>query len=207
MDTDLISKKELLDFAGISYGQLYRWKRKGLIPEEWFIRRSTYTGQETFFPREKILSRIEKIKDMKEDISLDDLADVFSPDTDGIRLTGEEITLRSIAGSEVVAIYSDFKGNKELYSFDDMVYILLIKRLFDTGGVARDDVLAALELAYKNLASFKSGFCELYAIRKLGVFSCFMVSSPCEIRFDGALKVIVIISIPSIKEELKLKLL
>ncbi|MFD2879095.1 DUF4004 family protein [Paenibacillus rhizoplanae] len=49
MEEDLISKKELLDETGISYGQLYRWKRKQLIPEEWFIRKSTFTGQETFF--------------------------------------------------------------------------------------------------------------------------------------------------------------
>lgn len=49
MDEKLISKKELLRLTGISYGQLYRWKRKNLIPEEWFIRKSTYTGQETFF--------------------------------------------------------------------------------------------------------------------------------------------------------------
>ena len=35
-DPNLISKKELLDQTGISYGQLYRWKRKGLIPEAWF---------------------------------------------------------------------------------------------------------------------------------------------------------------------------
>jgi len=35
----LISKKDTLETMGISYGQLYRWKRKGLIPESWFIRR------------------------------------------------------------------------------------------------------------------------------------------------------------------------
>lgn len=28
MDRDYISKKELLELTGISYGQLYRWKRK-----------------------------------------------------------------------------------------------------------------------------------------------------------------------------------
>lgn len=51
MEEDLISKKQLLDLTGISYGQLYRWKRKQLIPEEWFIRKSTFTGQEPFFQR------------------------------------------------------------------------------------------------------------------------------------------------------------
>ena len=73
MNEELISKKELLEKTSISYGQLYRWKRKGLIPEEWFIRKSTYTGQETFFPRSQVLSRIDRIKNMKDDVSLDDL--------------------------------------------------------------------------------------------------------------------------------------
>ncbi len=74
----LISKKDVLAETGISYGQLYRWKRKGLIPEEWFIRRATFTGQETFFPRDKIIPRIEQIKRMKEDHPLDDLAELIT---------------------------------------------------------------------------------------------------------------------------------
>ncbi len=79
MDEDqLISKKQVLETMGISYGQLYRWKRKGLIPEAWFVRRSTYTGQETFFPRDKILERIDRIKAMKDDHPLDDLAELIT---------------------------------------------------------------------------------------------------------------------------------
>jgi DNA-binding transcriptional MerR regulator len=74
----LISKKEVLEKMGISYGQLYRWKRKGLIPEVWFVRRSTFTGQETFFPRHKILERIARIKDMKDEHPLDDLAELIT---------------------------------------------------------------------------------------------------------------------------------
>ncbi len=69
-----ITKKDLLREAGISYGQLYRWKRKGLIPESWFVRRSTFTGQETFFPHDAILERIRWIQGMKPDVPLDDLA-------------------------------------------------------------------------------------------------------------------------------------
>jgi len=77
-EESLIAKKEVLRQTGISYGQLYRWKRKGLIPEAWFVRRSTFTGQETFFPRDKILERIERIKAMKDTHPLDDLADVIT---------------------------------------------------------------------------------------------------------------------------------
>ena len=77
-EENLVAKKEVLRQTGISYGQLYRWKRKGLIPEAWFVRRSTFTGQETFFPRDKILERIERIKSMKDTHPLDDLADVIT---------------------------------------------------------------------------------------------------------------------------------
>ena len=62
----MISKKELLALTDISYGQLYRWKREGLIPEEWFIKQSSYTGQETFFPREQMLSRVQSILESKD---------------------------------------------------------------------------------------------------------------------------------------------
>ena len=72
MDEKLISKKELLELYHISYGALYRWKRMGLIPEDWFLRRSAPTGQETWFRREQILPRLELIQERRA--SLEDLA-------------------------------------------------------------------------------------------------------------------------------------
>jgi phage terminase Nu1 subunit (DNA packaging protein) len=78
MEQELISKKELLELYGISYGALYRWKRKGLIPEDWFIKKSTVTGQETFFPRGLICERMELIQKQKDDTSLEELSKQFS---------------------------------------------------------------------------------------------------------------------------------
>lgn len=77
---DLISKKELLQQTGISYGQLYRWKREKLIPESWFLKRSAFTGQETFFPREQILPRIQAILENKDRYSLTELSRLLSAD-------------------------------------------------------------------------------------------------------------------------------
>lgn len=70
---ELISKKELLEKYGISYGALYRWKRMGLIPEEWFEKKSAVTGQETFFPRAAITERIEMILSLKDEMSLEEI--------------------------------------------------------------------------------------------------------------------------------------
>lgn len=86
-DKKLISKKDLLARYGISYGSLYRWKRKGLIPDEWFIRKATVTGQETFFPEELICERMELILSTKEDTLLDELA---------AKLSGEESNNRTV---------------------------------------------------------------------------------------------------------------
>ena len=82
MEQELISKKDLLLRYEISYGALYRWKRKGLIPEEWFIKKATVTGQETFFPKSLICERVELIKSQKDELSLDELARHFSSESE-----------------------------------------------------------------------------------------------------------------------------
>lgn len=74
MDEELISKKDLLQRYEISYGALYRWKRLGLIPEEWFLRRSTPSGQETFFHVGQICPRVEQILSRPESVSLENLS-------------------------------------------------------------------------------------------------------------------------------------
>ena len=100
----LISKKELLERYGISYGALYRWKRKGLIPEEWFIKKSTVTGQETFFDRKTICERIDLIIAQKEDLALDDLASKLAPSQ-----TAEKLVIVTPGGTRTYAV-EDLKG-------------------------------------------------------------------------------------------------
>lgn len=85
---EYITKKQLLEEMNISYGQLYRWKRMGLIPESWFIKRPSSTGQETILPRKKVTGRIKDIQQRMETQSLDSLAAryAFSPDRQVISL-------------------------------------------------------------------------------------------------------------------------
>jgi len=114
---ELISKKEVLRQTGISYGQLYRWKRLGLIPEAWFIRRSTFTGQETFFPKEKILPRIEEILKLKEEHSLEELVKILSPEAAPEEVTCEDPTSLPAIGKEGKELLWKEGG----YSFRELV--------------------------------------------------------------------------------------
>ena len=96
-----ISKKDLLQVTGISYGQLYRWKREKLIPDSWFDKRSAYTGQETFFPRELILARIQFILENKDKYSLAQLQQQLSPS--GTSRTYSLEKLAALEGTEAAA--------------------------------------------------------------------------------------------------------
>jgi len=77
--SDWISKKDLLAETGISYGQLYRWKRERLIPDSWFVKRASFTGQETFFPRERAIKRIRFILENKDRHTLQELLEMITP--------------------------------------------------------------------------------------------------------------------------------
>lgn len=131
MKDDLISKKEPLDLTGISYGQLYRWKRKNLIPEEWFIRKSSFTGQETFFPKQQILRRIDKIIHMKDGLSLDELADVFSPTLGEVEMTDQQLLDRNIVSLASLDLLNEAGRQQSLYGLEQimMLYVLEKSRL------------------------------------------------------------------------------
>lgn len=117
MDEDLITKKDVLEQTGISYGQLYRWKRKGLIPEAWFIRKATVTGQETFFPRDKILARIAQIQSLKEEQSLDELVQILAPETTPETVKHDDPTALPPIGAEGRKLLWKDRG----YTFAELV--------------------------------------------------------------------------------------
>lgn len=92
----LISKRALLERFGISYGALYRWKRKGLIPDDWFIRKATSSGHETFFPEDKILERVQLILDKKENVLLDEISQELNQQAQDTQV----LILRTIYGEK-----------------------------------------------------------------------------------------------------------
>ena len=122
MDQELISKKELLERYGISYGALYRWKRKGLIPEDWFIKKATVTGQETFFPEELVCRRVELIQSQKDDFSLDELAKQFNQEAEqkAVMIVKTSMGEKTFYLSDILSVLLD-SGNSETRDITDMI--------------------------------------------------------------------------------------
>jgi hypothetical protein len=204
MDENLISKKELLEITGISYGALYRWKRKNLIPEEWFIKKSTFTGQETFFPRDKILDRIAKIQSMKEGLSLDDLAGIFSPNLEATYLSKDEMVERSIVNKSTMDFLVRLYGNIEIFSFEKILYARILNKALISGNVSLEEGKLLLETLEEHYKKYEGRSCELVFLRKMGIASCFLISSPCEFYFETGASIVFKINIANCIEELKI---
>lgn len=205
MDENLISKKELLELTGISYGALYRWKRKNLIPEEWFIKKSTFTGQETFFPRDKILDRISKIQSMKEGLSLDDLAGIFSPDLESRYLSKEEMVERSIVDKSTMDFLVRLYGSIEIFSFEKILYARILDKALKSGSISLEEGRLLLETLEEHYKKYEGRNCELVFLRKMGISSCFLISSPSEFYFETGTSIVFKINIASCIEELKIR--
>ena len=206
MEQELISKKELLELTKISYGQLYRWKRKNLIPEEWFIRKSTYTGQETFFPKERILDRIEKIKNMKGDVSLDELANMLSPNLTELVRKREDLIKLNIISKSTLEFYTEERVKDKELNFEKILYLSILDNLFDSGKINFDEGKLILNFLEEFYPKYKGKNCELLFLRKLGISSCCLVSKSNMINFENSMKIVENLNLTDLIEELKIKL-
>lgn len=207
-EEELISKKEVLERTGISYGQFYRWKRKGIIPEAWFIRRSTFTGQETFLPKAKILERIEKIKELKDRYSLDELAELFSPELAETGFTPEELERMDWLSKEMRDYYDKVRRAKGPYSFKELLYLAVLERLRQKGLAPEE-----LELAVAALSAYALELKEgeprrlVIARKEAGAkpkVSLCLIFNEC--LFDPGTEVVAQVELNQVLEELKLKL-
>lgn len=134
-----ISKKDLLKETGISYGQLYRWKRERLIPEEWFIKQSSFTGQETFFPREKIINRVRAIQNLKDQYSLDELSKMLSPEISESLFSEDELDKFEEIDINLAATFMD-AFNKDQFTFIEILMMIALSNTRKELNIGEDEI-------------------------------------------------------------------
>ena len=203
---DLISKQDLLEQTGVSYGQFYRWKRMGLIPESWFIHKSTFTGQATFLPRQKVLERIERITGLKEEYSLDEIAELLSPDLTATTYTDPDVGAMDWLSDSAIAAYERLRPGSGPLTFTELVCIAAADRLLKTGTASGEQV----DLAVRNLADALSTSDSpsrerhLTVLTRRGVSYSVFYSGAC--LFDADSKVIADLDVDAVQADLKVKL-
>lgn len=149
----MISKKDLLKETGISYGQLYRWKREGLIPEDWFIKKSSSTGQETYFPKEKILKRVHAIQQLKDQYSLEELANVLSPEITNRRFCEEDLEQFEEIDIDIAATFMDVL-EKDEFTFIEVLIMMVFSEWRLTNGILAQDMQEMIQHIALHLKGF-----------------------------------------------------
>lgn len=208
VEVELISKKELLQLTNISYGQLYRWKRKNLIPEEWFIKKSVSTGQETFFPREQILERIAKIIELKDQVSLDELSEIFSPKVEEPSFEGTHLVEKNIVTQQGLVLFQSMVG--EPANLSDLKQVLIVKILDEnvvTGKITFDEGKLIWQFLNHHYSKFKGNQASILLMRHLGLPLVIGVLNREMVIFDERDKLILEIEVMKELGEIKLALL
>lgn len=198
---ELISKKELLEVMGISYGQLYRWKRKELIPEEWFIKKSVSTGQETFFPREKIIERIDKIIELKDEASLDDLAYMFSNNIKDKRITRDYLI--NAFSNEIISMYEGIIDIKDIYEENNIFSLFIYNKLISLGSLSISEIKEIVVLANRDYKKIDNREYELVIKRKYGVCYYYIILDKVDMFNDESSIELARININKVIEEIK----
>ena len=214
MSEELISKKDLLELMNISYGQLYRWKRKKLIPEEWFIKKSVVTGQETFFPKDRIIERINKIIELKEELSLDDLANKFTgnnknEDKEELinKINKEYLIDREYLINKfsegLINSFESIISIKDSYKSRNIFSLLLFKILIENGSLSISEISEIITLSNEDYSKLKGDNYNLIIKRKMGVLYYYVIIDNIELFSSKEGILILNISFKEILEEIK----
>lgn len=204
-EPELISKKEVLERTGISYGQFYRWKRKGLIPESWFVRRSTFTGQETFLPREKILERIRLIQRLKDEYSLEEIAEMLSPEPPKRLFPAEAVRRRAGISGEVLERFRAATGREEPFRFREVFWMAAMDELRRQGAPPEAWEAALATLQRDGIAFEEETEWVLWLLEKDE--TPFVVLAPERyVRFDPEARERARVELPRLLERVKMEL-
>lgn len=199
-----ISKKDLLKTTGISYGQLYRWKREGLIPEEWFVKRSSPTGQETYFPQEKILKRIHAIQQLKDSYSLEELAKILTPEVSNRLFCEEDLEHFDELDIDVAADFMDAMSKDSFVFLEVLVMIALSQVMYETA-ITEEERMHAVAFLSKQMCEMHSADYVLELLQAQERIYVLLKKEGSEIYLDDALCAVRTIHLNELNNAIKLK--
>ena len=199
-----ISKKDLLKTTGISYGQLYRWKREGLIPEEWFVKRSSPTGQETYFPQEKILKGIHAIQQLKDSYSLEELARILTPEVSNRLFCEEDLEHFDELDIDVAADFMDAMSKDSFVFLEVLVMIALSQAMVDSA-ITEEERTHAVSFLSKRMSELHSADYVLELLQAQGHLYVLLKKEGSEVYLDDGLVAIRSIHLNELSNAIKLK--
>ena len=144
---------------------------------------------------------------MKENLSLDELADMFSSNVTNLNYTKDELVKRNIVSTPVVDFYLEQEKGSSQFNFIRMLEVFVLEKLLQSGEINLEEGKMVLQVLKDQTALIKQKSCELVITRKLGMSSCLLLINAEEFHFERGTKVIAKLSLMTCMEEIKAKLL
>ena len=196
-----ISKKELLEKTGISYGQLYRWKRERLIPEEWFVKRSAITGQETYFPKLQILDRVEAILDLKEDHSLEEIRNILASEHSSL-LSREKVEELGVLPKDLLS-RADCLKDKDEFRRGEIAFMVMLAEVAEERGLSEDDYDDLLARSLPLLEQDRSANSVAFLMDANGKLFVVLAREGKQPLFDSGIEIVRTASLADLTAKLK----
>lgn len=207
MEELLISKQDLLRVTHISYGTLYRWKRLGLIPESWFIHKATDIGQATYLPREKVITRIERIKELKSELTVEQMQELFSANVKSFKIPLKDFVELNIVSKLAVTAFTSIFPTKDHLDFNDVFSMYVVDHLMKLQGFYLEDAKQVLRLLCKYLSRETSKDYQLILLRKMGVPMTVLVKGDEDILLEDSTEIIACANLTEFESALKNRLI
>ena len=155
-----------------------------LIPESWFIHKATATGQETFLQRDRVLARIERIQDLKGELTVEQLQEIFSPNVKSFCIPIQDFINLNLVSKIAMTVFSSCFPEKKNMMFDDVFGVYVIDHLMRLSGIYLEDAKQVLRMLSKYLANQPSKEYQLLLLRKLGVPMTMLVKADEDILLE-----------------------
>ena len=207
MEELLISKKDLLRVAHISYGTLYRWKRLGLIPESWFIHKATEIGQATYLLREKVLTGIARVKELKSELTVEQMQELFSANVKSFKIPLKDFVELNIVSKLAITAFTSIFPAKDHLDFNDVFSMYVVDHLMKLQGFYLEDAKQVLRLLGKYLSRETSKDYQLILLRKMGVPMTVLVKGDEDILLEDSTEIIACANLVEFESALKNRLI
>jgi hypothetical protein len=147
------------------------------------------------------IERINKIIEMKDEASLDDLAYIFSNNIKDIKITRDYLT--NILSREIITRYEEIIDTKDIYEENNIFSLFIYNKLINLGSLNISEIKEITILANRDYEKIDNRDYELIIKRKYGVCYYYIVVDNIDMFNDDSSINLAKININKVIEEIK----
>jgi hypothetical protein len=141
-----------------------------------------------------------------EDASLDSIAEAVSPSLGDSSVAAEDVVSQGIVSAAALELYREVHPGEDPLAFGQLLTAYVLDRLLQTGDVSLDEGRMLARGLEEKYAICEGKACDFVFVRKMGISTCFVVTSSAELAFESQTRAVARLSLSACIEELKTRI-